>query len=161
MCRAAQGAFIWALGIRVRLGNSWMGCLHTAKKANPWAGMCFYVGLWICVEQKVDFPWLCVNPCTLAGCRGFADTPREMQLGEMIFVMCTHRHSICLQQGDHECGVRQGHPFLHTWAPSAVSPRACTCVNQHLSPVSIALYLPASCIPTLGSVLAIIDTVSH
>lgn len=105
--------------------------------------MCFCGALAMCKTEGGFSLAVCVwgSP---AEYRGFADTPGEMQLGGMIFVMCTHMHSICLLQHGHGCGVSHGHPFLPTWDPSAVSPRACTCVNQHLSAVSIALYLPAS-----------------
>lgn len=102
------------------------------------------VTLWVCVKQKVDFPWLCV---TRGRAQGLGDTPREMQLWEMIFIMCTDIPSICLQPCSSvnlSVGWAKAAPSHPRGLHLRVSPRACTWINQHLSPVSIALYLPAS-----------------
>lgn len=143
MCRAAQGALTWALGIRVRPGNLWMGLFTLTVPRKQIHGQgCVSVGQDMC-EIEGGFSLAVCESGSPAGHRGFADTPREMQLREMIFVLCTHTHSICLQPCPctNPCGVSHGRPFPHTWDPSAGVP---ACLDVYKSTFIYCIYCPLS-----------------
>lgn len=147
MCRAAQGALTWALGIRVRPGNLWMGLFTLTVPRKQIHGQgCVSVGQDMC-KIEGGFSLAVCESGSPAGHRGFADTPREMQLRETIFVLCTHTPTASVSSRapvQTPVGSATAAPSRTRGIHLRVSPRAWMCINQHLSTVSIALYLSAS-----------------